>query len=150
MQFNQNQANLQNRAAATGLYEGLGSNDYQKKLSLAQYIQSIMQPVVGLDPGSVVDLSVGNANNAANAAQQQAAIQAQEAANRSQLMGQTIGAMGSIAGSYFGNRPATTTTTPTRTPYTGMGSTAYGAGTGGYAGSVPYLQKQNYSVAPKY
>jgi len=97
-QAQQNQLNQANLASNAALYTTLGNTKQQQNLTLAEYIQSIQQPTTGIDPGSVVDLAVGNSNNQANSAQQQAAILAQANANKSAATGQAIGAgLGGLA-----------------------------------------------------
>jgi hypothetical protein len=85
-QFGQNQA-LQQAAAL----QALSSGDFAKYLAAAQFGQSIKAPVVGLDPGSVANLMVGNTNNAAGAIQQQGQIEAQAGNNQAAFYGQLAG-----------------------------------------------------------
>src|SRR6478736_4402812 len=69
----------------------LQNNDYGRLLSTAQFGQSIAPPVVGLDPGAIANLAVGNSNAAGSAAQNAAAISGAQAQGLSQLGGNMLG-----------------------------------------------------------
>lgn len=101
-QAQQNQLNQANLASNAALYTTLGNTKQQQNLTLAEYIQSIQQPTVGLDPGSVADIAVGNSNQASNAAQQRAGILAQSGANQAganaSALGAGLGGLATIAG----------------------------------------------------
>lgn len=77
--------------AVTGL-QGIQNNQFSRALAAGQYGQSIRPPVVGLDPGSVVDLTVGNANNASAARANQANIYGAQSNNWMNTAGQLFGA----------------------------------------------------------
>lgn len=96
------QQRLQNAADigqldATGLINNLqllrsmSDSNFGRNLSAAQFSQSIPQPVVGLDPSSVANLAVGNANNAGAAATNRANIYGQQQQGFTQLAGQGLG-----------------------------------------------------------
>lgn len=82
--FNNN-ANLLN---AVQLLNAGQSNQFNRNLAAAQYGQSIRQPVVGLDPGAVANIAVGNSNNASAALSNQANIYGQQSQNWGNLAGQ--------------------------------------------------------------
>ncbi len=105
-------AGTNNLFNSANFLQSIDSGDFQKRLALAQFGQNIAQPTSGLDPGSVVNLAVGNSNAKAQGLQQAAALQAAGANQKSQLGGQMVGAGLGIASKYF---------TPT---YTGAGYTA--------------------------
>lgn len=86
--FNNN-ANLLN---AVQLLNAGQSNQFNRNLAAAQYGQSIRQPVVGLDPGAVANIAVGNSNNASAALSNQANIYGQQSQNWGNLAGQLGGA----------------------------------------------------------
>lgn len=87
-QFN-NRANLLNSLQQL---QGVQGNQFNRAMAAGQYGQSIRPPVVGLDPGSVVDLTVGNANNASAARANQANIYGQQSQNWMNMGGQLLGA----------------------------------------------------------
>lgn len=82
--------------------QSMNSGDFARALAAAQFGQNIAQPVSGLDPGSVANLAVGNANATAQQAQNAAAIKAQQA---NSLAGLGTGLIGLGASTYL-NRPA--------------------------------------------
>jgi hypothetical protein len=86
--FNNN-ANLLN---AVQMLQGIQGNQFGRAMNAAQYGQSIQRPVVGLDPGSVVDLTVGNSNNASAAAANRANIYGAQSQNYLNMAGQLGGA----------------------------------------------------------
>lgn len=90
--FDAGQGLFGNRFNATSAFNQLGNQGFSRRLAVAQIGQGIERPEVGLSPGSVVDLMVGNANaqNAAN--QQRAAIQAGTWNSIGQIGGSLAGA----------------------------------------------------------
>ena len=93
-----------------GVTAALQNQDYTQALGLANYGQNAGSPTVGLSPGDLAGISVGNQNMIANSAQQQAAIQAQQNAGNTQAMtalGTT--AMGGVF-KYLGNQNTPTST----------------------------------------
>jgi hypothetical protein len=99
------------------LLQNISSGDFAKAFQAAQLGQNIAQPVSGLDPGSVANLAVGNANATSAQAQNAAAIAAQAAQQRSALGGQLIGVG---AGLYANqNKPAYSYSSPTTYGATG-------------------------------
>ncbi len=124
-------ANLRQQAGALGLQaqqygrnnlfdsasfiQNMGSGDFARALAAAQLGQNIAAPMSGLDPGSVVNLAVGNSNLAATAGQNAAALAAQTGNNKSALGGQLLGTGLGFIQNYL-NRPAATT--PTYVPPT--------------------------------
>lgn len=72
------------------LLKSISDGSFNKNLLAAQYGQSIKQPIVGLDPGAVAGVAVGNANNAGAAASNQANISGANSNNYLQLAG-TLG-----------------------------------------------------------
>ena len=73
------------------LLQALGNNQFGRNLSAAQYGESIARPVVGLDPGSVADVTIGNTNNRTAALSNQANIAGQQSNNYMNLAGQGLG-----------------------------------------------------------
>lgn len=138
----QGNASLRQRAAELGLQaeqygranlfdsanfiNGIESGDFSRALSAAQLGQNIAAPASGLDPGSVVNLAIGNSNIAANAAQNAAAAGVQAGNQKSALGGQILGAGLGLLNTYLSNRkPATPSysyTLPTTTVGSGYGS----------------------------
>lgn len=106
------------------LLKALSDSDFARKLSAAQFGQSIQQPVVGLDPGSVADVVTGNATNRSAALANQGNVAGAQSQGLLNLAGQ-FGAMGLM--NY--NTPKTNT---------GSNIPAYLQRTGtGYASSLP-------------
>ena len=83
-----NRANILN---AVNMLQGVQGNQFQRALAAGQYGQSIRPPVVGLDPGSVVDLTTGNATNRSAGLASQANIYGAQAQGYGQLAGQALG-----------------------------------------------------------
>ncbi len=73
------------------LLRSLGGDQFGRSLSAAQYGESIARPVVGLDPGSVADLAVGNASNKSAALSNSANIAGRQSQNYLNLAGQIGG-----------------------------------------------------------
>jgi hypothetical protein len=103
------QAGTNNLFNSANFLASLDSGDFARQLSAAQLAQNIAAPASGLDPGSVVNLAVGNSNAKAQGLQQASALQAAQANQKSQLTGQLIGTGLGIAGKYFTPAPAVTT-----------------------------------------
>lgn len=78
---------------AVQMLQGIQGNQFGRAMGAAQFGQGIQRPVVGLDPGSVVDLTVGNANNASAAAANRANIQGQQGQNYMNFAGQLAGGL---------------------------------------------------------
>lgn len=91
----QGQFGLQNtaqRLSTAGLISDLGQQDFNRQFQLAQFSQGIARPETGLDPTSLVNLTVGNQNASNAAAQNAAAVQAQSGNALMGLGGNLIGA----------------------------------------------------------
>lgn len=86
------------------LAQQIQSGDFARALAAAQLGQNIAMPQSGLDPGAVVNLAVGNVNQASNAQQQANALAAQAAQQRTALGGQLIGTALGMGQNYY--RPA--------------------------------------------
>lgn len=119
-------AGTNNLFNSANFLNSIDSGDFAQRLALAEFGQNIAQPTSGLDPGSVVNLAVGNSNARAQGLQQASALQAAGANQKSQLGGQLVGAGLGIASKYF--TPTYTSPTPTYTappassvPYYGWG-----------------------------
>ena len=106
----QDAANAQRRQSTASLISDLQGQTFAQRLGLAQFGQGIARPQSGLDPSSLVDLTVGNTNASNAARQQQAAIQAQTGNNTMALGGQLLG---TAAGIYANRTPSATTAQPT-------------------------------------
>lgn len=106
----QDAANAQRRQSTASLISDLQGQTFAQRLGLAQFGQGIARPETGLDPSSLVDLTVGNSNASNAAAQQKAALQAQLQAQTGnsimQLGGQFMGAGAGL----YGRNTATQTT----------------------------------------
>jgi hypothetical protein len=76
---------------AIQLLQQIQGNQFGRAMGAAQYGQSIAPPVVGLDPGSVVDLTVGNSNAAGAAQANKANIYGAQSQNLMQFGGQLAG-----------------------------------------------------------
>lgn len=85
--------NRSSQINAVQMLQQLQGNQFQRALAAGQYGQSIRPPVVGLDPGSVVDLTVGNANNRSAALANSANVAGQQGQNWMQFGGQMGGAL---------------------------------------------------------
>lgn len=94
-----NAANVLNQIQ---LLRSISEGGFNKALSAAQYGQSIRQPVVGLDPGSVADVVAGNATNRSAALANQANIQGAQGQGFMNLAGQ-LGGYGLM--SYMNQNP---------------------------------------------
>jgi hypothetical protein len=84
-----NRANILN---AINTLQGVQGNQFNRALAAGQYGQSIRPPVVGLDPGSVVDLTTGNASNRSAGLASQANIYGAQSQGFGQFGGQMLGA----------------------------------------------------------
>lgn len=110
------------------LLQSIANGDFARAMAAAQLGQNIAQPTSGIDPGSVANLAVGNANAVAQQAQNAAALRAQSA---SQLMGMGGNLLG-LGTSYFANRtnPAIGSTLPAASTLptftTGLPAFSYG------------------------
>lgn len=112
--------------------DSIASGDFAKALAAAQFGQNIAQPMSGLDPGSVVNLAVGNSNLAANAQQQANALAAQTANNRSAMSSQLLGTGLGFLQNYL-NKPKTTPVTT----YSYGGAFGGPSTVGGFTGNYP-------------
>jgi len=119
--FNNN-ANLLNAVQLLNAGQG---NQFNRNLAAAQYGQSIRQPIVGLDPGAVANIAVGNANNASAAQTNQANIAGQQSQNYMNLAGQ-FGGQALLA---YNN---------SQTPKTGSAATDYSKMPGYYGNGNTY------------
>lgn len=96
MQMGFGNADIDFRNAGTMLSQiqmlnSINQNRFGRNLAAAGYGESIQRPTVGLDPGSVVDLTVGN-TNMSNAA----------AANKANINGKQVNDWTKFAGSVLG------------------------------------------------
>lgn len=102
------------------LLKALSDSDYARNLSAAQFGQSIQQPVVGLDPGSVADVVAGNATNRSAALSNQANTAGAQSQGLFSLAGQ-LGGMGLLNYGKSTSAPGTSTVPSylqrTGTPY---------------------------------
>lgn len=73
------------------LLQQLSGARFGRNLAAAQYGESIQRPVVGLDPGSVADVTIGNSNNRGAALANQANIAGQSSQNLFNFGGQMLG-----------------------------------------------------------
>ena len=113
-------AGTNNLFDSANFLQSIDTGDFQKRLALAQFGQNIAQPTSGLDPGSVVNLAVGNSNAKAQGLQQAAALQAAGANQKGQLASQLVGTGLGIASKYF-----TPTYTPSVTPVNNTTGNSY-------------------------
>lgn len=111
------------------LLQSISSGDFAKAFQAAQLGQNIAQPISGLDPGSVANLAVGNANATAAQQQNSAALAAQAAQQRSALGGQLIG----VGAGLYANRNQT----PAKSSYTPYTPSYLPGGYGPPIGGVP-------------
>jgi hypothetical protein len=95
------------RLSQASLLSDLDSQTFNQRLALAQFGQGIARPESGLDPSSLVNLTVGNQNASNAAAQNAAAVRAQSANSLMGAGGQLLG----VAGGLYANRQPKTTTT---------------------------------------
>lgn len=95
----------QERTSGLGFLEDLGFRDRQAAAGLTMGTQT---PVIGLDPGSIVDLTMADRQAQAQSQQQQAAIAAQQQAARNQqrssMFGNVLGSLGELGGSIWESR----------------------------------------------
>lgn len=91
------------------LLQSIQSGDFARTLAAAQLGQNIVAPQSGLDPGSIVNLAVGNTNLASDAQQQANALAAQTGNQRTAFGGQLIGSALGMAQNYFKPTPETYT-----------------------------------------
>lgn len=92
LELNREQANATNFLNSIGLLNNYYNNNRNMDLATAQYAQSIQQPIVGLDPASIANLTVGNANAQTQAQMQAAAALNQSGSGLMSLGGSLIGA----------------------------------------------------------
>lgn len=76
--------------------DGAAGNDYSRKLGIASLLENRARPVSGLDPSSVVDLTIGNTNTQNQAAANAAAIRAGGTNATLGLIGQGLGAAATL------------------------------------------------------
>jgi hypothetical protein len=86
-----NQSNATNLLNQLQMLRAFHDSRFSQNLATAQYAQNIAQPVVGLDPSSVVDLTVGNNNANSAALSNTANIRGQQSQNYAGLAGQALG-----------------------------------------------------------
>jgi len=122
-----NNNNFLNRAQLIQQLHGAG---FGQNLAAAQFGQSIQQPIVGLDPSAIANITVGNATNQSKALANQANIQGAHGNNYMQFAGNMLGQGLQM----YGNRTLTQTPAPTASPY------GYKPGTTGFG----ILQKNPY------
>ncbi len=118
LETDQNNINFNNAANHLNiiqLLQSLNNQRYGRALGAAQYGESINKPIVGLDPGSVADVTVGNSNNRSASLRNQADIAGKQSQNYFNFGGQLLGynALG-------GYKP----TTPTQPPGSSYGDMA--------------------------
>lgn len=95
--------NFDRRLSTASLLSDLDSQTFGQRLALAQFGQGLARPESGLDPTSLVNLTVGNSNANSAAAANAAAARAQGGANTAALGGQLLG----LAGGLYANRQQT-------------------------------------------
>ncbi len=83
-----NNNNFMNRAALIQQLHGAG---FGQNLAAAQFGQSIQQPIVGLDPTAIANVTVGNQTNQSRALANQANIQGAQGNNYMQFAGNLLG-----------------------------------------------------------
>jgi hypothetical protein len=117
------QANQGGQFSLIQLLQQMNQAQYSRQLAAAQFGQSIRPPDVGLNPGSIAGITIGN-SNAAGAAQ----------ANQSNIYGQQSQNYGNLAGNLLGygllsynNKPAINNPYGTTTGYN-LGASTYGGG----------------------
>ncbi len=80
------------------MLQGISQGQFGRGLAAAQFGESIQKPVVGLDPGSIADITMNNANNRGAALSNKASAYGQQASN-------LMGLAGNLAGMYaFGKK----------------------------------------------
>lgn len=134
LRFGADQLNQRNLFDSANFVNSLQSGEFGRALAAASLGQNIAAPASGLDPGSIVNLAVGNSNAAANSAQNQAAIAMQAGNNKAALFGQLAG----IGSSYFANR------TPTPTYSYTLPATTVASGAGSNVSSIPGWTPSRY------
>lgn len=117
----------QNLFDSAGFLQNMQSGDFARALAAAQLGQNIAAPQSGLDPGSIVNLAVGNSNLSANAAQNAAAIAAASGNQKAALIGQLGGIAANAYGTYQANKQ----------PVYTLPATTVGAGYGSNIPSIP-------------
>lgn len=75
------------------LLQALNQGRFGRNLAAAQFGESVHQPLVGLDPGSLADVSIGNANNRGAALSNQANIYGRQSQNLTNFGGQLYGGL---------------------------------------------------------
>lgn len=85
------QSNATNLLNNINLLRSINDNAFGQQLATAQYAQGIPQPIVGLDPSSVANLTVSNASNRAGALSNLANIQGAQSQGSFGLAGQAFG-----------------------------------------------------------
>lgn len=82
-----NQFNSQNMLNRMQMLQSINNQRFGQAVTAGQFGQGIQQPLVGLDPSSVANISMNNSNNMAGNFSNQANIHGQSAANSSKLIG---------------------------------------------------------------
>jgi hypothetical protein len=136
LDFQSQLAGTNNLFNSANFLSSIDSGQLAAALSKAQLGQNIAQPMSGLDPGSVVNLAVGNSNVAANAQQQSAAIAAEAAKQKQALSGQLLGTGLGFIQNYL-NKPKTTAPTYSYTTPTTYGAVGYTPPATNYTAGVP-------------
>jgi len=99
------QFNAQNLLQKIQLLKSLSESNFNRAMGAAQYGEGIQRPVVGLDPGSIANIAVGNQNARGAAFANQANIYGRQSQNMYGLAGsmfQNAGGMAGLAGAFGG------------------------------------------------
>lgn len=91
------------------LLKTISDGQFGRGLTAGQYGESIRQPIIGLDPSALANLSVGNSNARSAAFSNQADIYGNSANNWMKMLGQNVGG---FLGDYTGRGASGTTSGP--------------------------------------
>lgn len=83
--------NANNLLQQIQMLQAISQGQYGRQLAAGQFGQSIQQPITGLDPTAVANVTVGNQNNQAKYLANQANIQGQQGNNYLALAGNLLG-----------------------------------------------------------
>jgi hypothetical protein len=135
MRLSADQFGRNNLLDSASFLSGLETGEFGRALSAAGLAQNIAAPMAGLDPGSVANLAVGNANAGASAQQQADALRLGAANQSAQAGAQLMGTGLGFVQNYL-NRPKAATPTYSWSSPTTYGTTGYTPPATSYSSSM--------------
>lgn len=120
-QLTNSNLNARNLLDQISLLQQISQGQFGRSLGAASYGESIARPIVGLDPSSVANATVGNSNNAAAYLANQANIQGAQSGNYLNFAGNIIGGLlGNKGGGFNSSALASAAKAPTKSFFPGL------------------------------